>query len=138
MDDDGDIETNVQKMNRPPKTSRNIFPRIRSGNQNNHQIEGDRSQSDENRLKIRVKGNKNVSQAEFYILMEKKNDRVRQCKNKRLERYPAVKIETPKTQEIFSNFRQTGNRPDKNGNIKKQKADQAGRPDDIPVPRNNH
>jgi len=50
--------------------------------------------------------NKNVSRAKFDILMEKEKNRVSHRKNKRLKRNPAMEIEAPQTQKIFSDSRQ--------------------------------
>jgi len=117
MDDGKNIESDIQKMNRPPNFLGNIFPRVGSRNQDYHQIETDCSKRDKQWFVTRVKGNENIREVERDEFVKKKTHSVNKGKKKRLKRNPAMEIETAKAQEIFSYSRQTGNRASENGNI---------------------
>jgi hypothetical protein len=131
-----DIKSNVQKMDRPPEFLGNVFPRVGSGDENYYKIKNNRSQTSENRLKAGMKRNENIREAELDILMKQKRDCVSRRKYERLQRNPAMEVETAQAQKIFFYSRQSGNCSKKNRNIKQQKSDQSARPDDIPIPGN--
>jgi len=138
VNDREDVEKNIQKMDCPPYFLGNIFSRVGSGNQNNHQIEADRSQSDKNRLIACVEWDENVREAERDQFVKQQRQAVNQSKNQRLQRNPAMEIETAQAQKIFPDSRQARNRSEKNGNIKKKKTNQGARPDNVPVPGNTN
>ena len=119
MNDDDDIQNDIQKMNHAPKFLENIFSRIGSRNQNNHEIKDDCAKSDQRWFKAGMKRYKNICETEFYKLMKKKKNCMNHCKNERLQRDPAMEIEALEAQEIFPDSRQSGNRSDENGNIQK-------------------
>ena len=121
-------------MDRPPDFLGDVFSRVGSGDQNNHQIEADRPQRDKQRFITRVKRNENIFPPKGNELVKKQCNAVKQGEYERLQRDPAMKIEAAQSQKIFPDSRQTRNRSHKNGNIEKQKTDESARADNIPVP----
>ena len=114
MDYHNYIQPDVQKMNRAPNFGGNIFPRVGSRDKNEHEIKAACPQPDQNRLKARMKRDKNIRETELYELVKQKRHSMKKRKNERLERNPAVEVEALEAQEIFFYSRQARNRTDEN------------------------